>query len=458
MRAIAFVALLLASCGGGGGSDRPVSDPPPMPTPPSSNSAEKPGLDVTAPANPDEVVARALRTVSEIRGLPIKGKVDGKYIGRDEMVRRVKEQIHRDIPEKVLVAQDEILFSLGTVSADFDYETSILGLMGTQLAGFYDPKEKAMYMAQDLVGIERDATLAHELVHALQDQHYDLEKLISFKEDAGDEQTAIHALAEGDATSAMFDHVMAARGGRATDLGDEMLALQIRGSMEISPETQNVPTIVKRSVISPYVDGTMFVHWARRRDGWRAVDEAWKNPPKTTEQLLHPEKYAAREPGVAIAVPLPDPQGPKDVIFKDIFGEQSLRLLFEEWMPRRRAVESASDWGGDRIAVFRDDKRFAVAWHVQFDTEAAAVRGLEAFARGVLRDKVDVSAEEGAKAAKKGKLCRERKDAGPYAALRTGKHIAIVAGPYDRPSPTTARSAGTCANALKWAKSIADQR
>jgi hypothetical protein len=429
-----------------------------MPTPPASSSSDAPHLDVTKAANPDEIVASALRTVSEIRGLPIKGKVTGRYIRREEMVSRVKEQIHREIPEKVLVAQDELLFALGTVPASFDYEKSILGLLGTQLAGFYDPKEKAMYMAEDLVGLERDATLAHELVHALQDQHYDLETRIQFKEDAGDEQTAIHALAEGDATSAMFDHIMASRGGHATDLGDEMIGLQIRGSMELSPETANVPTILKRSVISPYVDGVLIVHWARRKGGWRAVDDIWRKPPTTTEQILHPEKLEAREPGESIPVPLADKSGPRDVIYKDIFGEQSVRLLFEEWMPRTAAVKSASDWGGDRIAVFRDGKRFAVAWHLRYDTEPAAIRGLEALARGVLRDKTDITADEGAKAAKKGKVCRERPEAGPYAALRVGKDIAVVSGPYDRPTGETAKSAGSCVAALKWAKSIAIQR
>jgi hypothetical protein len=413
---------------------------------------------VTKPADANEVVMRALKSVSQIRELPIKGEVTGRFIGRTEMISRVKAQIRREIPEKVLLAQNELLFGLGTVSSSFDYEKSILGLLETQLAGFYDPKEKTMYMAQDLVGIERDATLAHELVHALQDQHYDLEKHIAFKEDTGDQQSAIHGLAEGDATSAMLDHVMASRGARATDVSDDLISLQVRGSMEMSPETANVPTILKRSVISPYVDGTLFVHWARRNGGWKAVDEIWKKPPITTEQMLHPEKLQAREPAESIPVPSPAPKGPQDVIYKDIFGEQSVRLLFEEWMPRVAAINAAKDWGGDRIAVFRDGKQFAVAWHLRYDTEPAAEEGLRALARGVLREKTDVSKEAAAKAAAKGQVCRLRADAGPFAVLRSGKDIALVAGPYDRSSTGSPRSTATCASALKWAKAVAAQR
>ncbi len=457
MKALFGVALLVLACGP---SARPPEDPHPQKPEPSASNVvpeDPPRPDVTTPADPNEIVMRALRNVSQIRELSITGKVTGRSIGRDEMVARVKEQIHREIPDKMLFAQNELLFALGTVPGDFDYEKTTLELLGTQLAGFYDPKEKTMFLAKDLVGIERDATLAHELVHALQDQHYDLEKLIAFKEDAGDEQGAIHALAEGDATSAMFDHVLAAKGVKATALNDDLIALQVRSSMELSPETQSAPTIIKRSLIAPYIDGIVFVHWARRRGGWRAVDEIWKNPPTTTEQLLHPEKYLTHEPAEAIAIPVPPPSGPSEVMYRDIFGEESVDLLFEEWMPRHPAAEAASGWSGDRIAVFQDGKRYALAWHLRYDTEVLATRTVEAFARGVLRQKTDISKETAAKAAKSGSVCRARSDAGPFAVFRSGRDIALVAGPYDR-SAGAPRSASSCANALKWAKSVATQR
>jgi hypothetical protein len=95
---------------------------------------------------------------------------------------------------------------------------------------------------------------------------------------------------------------------------------------------------------------------------------------------------------------------------------------------------------------------------LRYDTEAAAEEGMQAMARGVLRDKTDVSRETAVKVAKKGQLCRLRSDAGPFAALRSGKDIALVGGPYERPASGSPRSAGTCAGALKWAKAVAAQR
>ena len=169
----------------------------------------------------------------------------------------------------------------------------------------------------------------------------------------------------------------------------------------------------------------MLVNGLRRSGGWAEVDRIWKNPPKTTEQLLHPDKLAKREPAEPIPVPAAPPGGPSDAIYRDILGEQSVRLLFEEWMPRKVAMESASEWAGDRVVVLRDGKRFALGWHLRYDTPPAAERGLQAFVRGVLQKPEGggadnrVSPEAAAKAAKSGSVCRERPNAGPFAVVRT---------------------------------------
>src|SRR6185436_3813647 len=94
------------------------------------------------------------------------------------------------------------------------------------------------------------------------------------------------------------------------------------------------PPIIVRSVMAPYSDGIELVHWARRRGGWAAVDELWRNPPTTSEQMLHPEKLLAREPAEPIGVPVAPPAGPSAVLYHDVMGEQSVRLMFEEWLPR----------------------------------------------------------------------------------------------------------------------------
>jgi hypothetical protein len=403
------------------------------------------------------VVARALDIVARLRELAPKGPVKGRTIDRAAMVAHVKQQIRTEIPPDVVLAQNEMLFGLGVVDSKFDYEAAILALMTSQLAGFYEPKDKTMYLAADLGEPERGATLAHELVHALQDQHYDLGRHIKHRDDATDEQSAVHALAEGDATSAMLDQMLAARGMRATDMSDELISLEARGAMEM--DAADVPSIVKRSLISPYVDGVIFVHALRRRGGWAGVDSAWRALPKSTEQILHPEKLYANELPEKVSIPAAAPKKPLKELYHDVMGEQSLRLLLEEWMPRKVAVSAASDWAGDRIAVFREGQRFALAWRVRYDRVSAAERGHEAFARGVLRKEgasVEVVGAPEAKAAiQSGQICRERAQRGPFAALRKGRDVVIVIGPYERGS--SPKSAANCAGALAWARVISAQ-
>ncbi|MBK7578734.1 MAG: hypothetical protein IPI67_00895 [Myxococcales bacterium] len=453
--------LLLVSCGPAPTAEAPHASPTAPPANPLVEAVDA-GVGASPEAEADRIVAGALRVVERHRELAAKGPVKGHSISRAEMVAFVKKELATEVPPAIIGAETQMLFALGVVPASFDYEESLLELMGSQLAGFYDPKQKAMFLARDLPPAERSATLAHELVHALQDQHYDLEKRLKFREDSGDEQSAIHALAEGDATSAMLDHVLATRGLRAVDVSDEIISLEARGAIELSMESANVPGILKRSVVSPYIDGLSFVNWSRRRGGWASVDAIWRDLPSTTEQLLHPEKYVSREKAEPVPIPSAPPGGPTEVIYRDILGEQSVRILLEEWMPRRAAAESASDWAGDRVAVFRKENQYALAWHLRYDNEAAATRGLAAFARGVLRPAGARPAEyvspDRAKAAAKAKhVCAERSAAGPIAAVLAGRDVALVAGPFAREGAGP-KGLSKCAEATRWAGAVAKQR
>ncbi|MEP7048723.1 MAG: hypothetical protein ABJB12_00155 [Pseudomonadota bacterium] len=413
----------------------------------------------------EQTVAGALAFVSALRELPATGPVKGRVITRDEMVARVEHEVDEEVPPAVVKASGEILFALGAVPASFNYRQGLLDVMRSELLGFYEPHEKTMFLGADLHGQELDATLWHELVHALQDQHYGLEKLLNFSADAGDWQGAVHALAEGDATSAMFDALFADKGLRAPDLPDSMMNLQAALSAGV---VQQVPAIIKRSVIAPYVDGLAFVNEARRRGGWQAVDAIWGRLPASTEQILHFEKYQAQELPENIPLLAPDAVGPNAATYSDIYGEEALRILFEEWMPARAAHEAASGWAGDRITAFADTSgATSVAWRIRYDSDAAALGGLRAFARGALAAEDQAPDSRGRlsefvpglaaeRATLGGQVCRERHTRGPFAVFRHGRDVAVTLGPFRR-NPASALSDGKCADALKWAAALATQ-
>jgi len=405
----------------------------------------------------DAKLGRALAYVSEVRQLAAKSEVRGQLIRRDEIERFIVHQIDEEAPKDVLAATEALLYGFGTVDADFDYRKTVIALMTSQLLGFYDPKRKTFFVGGDLSGDEADATLWHELVHALQDQHYDLSRLTDWEPDRGDSQAAAHALAEGDATSAMLDALMKPRGGSALDLPDGVL----RAEAVLGAAALTAPQILVRSLIAPYADGLTFTNHLRQRGGFAAVDAVWRALPVSTEQLLHPEKYFAAEAPLIVPLPSPPPHLPElKERFHDVMGEQGVRLLLEEWLPAGTAAAAASDWGGDRLAVFSDEprQRWAVGWHLRFDSSAAAQRALEAWARSApLTDRTAVGNAPAIppKVAVKGdSLCRTRHTQGPIALVRRGSDLAVTVGPLER-NGVAVKPDPDCAPALAWARTIA---
>lgn len=442
----AVLAVLLSGCGGRALAPerRPSSEPPrstSVPAPPSASAPAAPQSNTDAASR---IVNAALAEVARIRELAAKAPVRSVLVSRKDMAPRVREAIGREVPADIVAAEGDLLIALGVVPVTFDYVNAVVELMTAELAGYYEPLDQTMYLASDLGGPEQHATLAHELVHALQDQHYGLGPLLEFRPDASDVQGAVHALAEGDAMSAMLDQLLEAKGQKATDIPETLLAVQARAAAQFSSGVKNVPDILKRSLIAPYIDGLAFVHFLRRRGGWAEVDRAWQHLPESTEQLLHPDKFIARERPTTVAVPPAPPGGPSTVSMHDVEGEQTLRILFEEWLPRRPAADAASAWSGDRAAVFREDGRVAVALHVRYDDGNAAARGFDAFKTAIAAQANDRTTAE------QKTVCADRVDRGPLLVARKGSDVALVAGPY-LVKAGRASSSSDCRGAAGWA-------
>lgn len=368
--AASLLLLSIASCSPASRQDTLEPPAAPIPSPQSSTSpAPAPSAD-QAPDPAEAQVHAMLQVVSRLRELPVRGPVRSATIDRPTMLSQLRQNVHDEIPAEVVRGQGEFLRAFGFLPPGFDFEAGLYRLMESQLAGYYDPDRKAMFLMDDLSASEADATLAHELVHALQDQHYDLAPRLKYHPDANDAQSAVQSLAEGDATSAMLDYVLAKQDRDALSIPDSLIDAQIAAGIALSPALASSPSILRNSLVSPYLDGVQLVHALRRRGGWAAVDAVWKNPPATTEQLLHIEKLDAREPAESVATPPLQALGSGwRETYRDVYGEQGVRLAFEEWMPRRAAAKAAAGWAGDRavLAVDPSGKRLAAAWRIRFD-------------------------------------------------------------------------------------------
>ena len=381
-----------------------------------------------------EMVAR----VSRARGLPALREVPIKVLNRDQILARIKMHVDEDVPKDSILDEGEALAALELVPTEYDFLEGSYRLIQGRIAGFYEPEDRTMYLVDDLDDDEAEETLAHELDHALQDQTYPLAPMMKYAPGQADRLGAVHALVEGDAMSAMYDVVA----GSAFNVSDKLFQGLATASTALSAEGSAAPYVLQASLIAPYADGFSFVQALRTRGGWPAVDNAWRSLPDTTEQLLHIEKYAAREPAIPVAVPPIDALGPGfRATLDDVMGEQSLRITIEAWAGRSVAIPAAAGWGGDRYVVARRDAgalhEVALGWHLVFDT----VKDADEMA-AVLEKRF-------------GKACKERALLGPLSWARKGRELAITGGPFERSAAGAApRSAGTCKTTVGWARGL----
>ncbi|MEO7113599.1 MAG: hypothetical protein ABI183_24385, partial [Polyangiaceae bacterium] len=211
-----------------------------------------------ANAKEDRLIAKMLKKVSQVRELQAKAPVPGRVLDRSELIARVRGHVDKEVPKTAIVNEGLALQMFGFVPTKFDYEAETYKLLEAQLAGYYEPADKTMYMASDLEDDSAKATLAHELVHSLQDQYWDLASKSKYLPGQDDTSEARSALAEGDATSAMMDVLLLGSGKTALDLPADLFTEQMLTSMS-QGTTANEPHAMVASLVAPYVYGTRFV-------------------------------------------------------------------------------------------------------------------------------------------------------------------------------------------------------
>jgi hypothetical protein len=456
----AALAASLAGFACKSGPSAPAAAPAPASPPIAQSSAaatpDPPPAPASAGTRETRLIARMLKRVQTARGLQATKSVPGVLLDRAALIAQVKEHVSRELPPEAIRNEGLALQLLGFVPTQFDYEAAEYRLLEAQLAGYYEPADGTMYMASDLGDEEADATLAHELVHALQDQHWNLQERSKYRPGEGDRSEAVSALAEGDATSAMFDVIIertSPKGGKtALDLPDDLFAEQIRQGMSQGPAA-DAPHVMRSSLAAPYIYGTLFVHALRRHGGWEAVDRAWSDPPTTSEQIMHVDKWLAHEPALKVEAPTFATLGPGwKLADQDSEGELGARVAFEEWMDAPRAAQASVGWGGDRGVLVANGDRAAFAWRLRYDSgKTRGQRAADVFvaiAKGIDRSLGAPSVSDTSFA------CHERLDRGPLAVGRVGGDLVFVAGPAKTSESGAWKSAGNCAVASKWVREI----
>jgi hypothetical protein len=264
-----------------------------------SSSAQRPVATTTASRNAALVAATqdVLKETSEIRQLSILRPVRSSAQSRAEIERMIMKNLDEESTPAQMHAAEVTLKKLGLAPADFQYRALMVRLLTEQVAGYYDPKTGEFHLADwiDLDG--QKPIMAHELTHALQDQHFNLRRFEHWPKGDSDAELAAHALIEGDATLAMALYV-------ANNPLRALAFLKSLGTAGMpSAELEKAPRALRETLLFPYEEG---INWTRslyKQGGWDRVSKAFTDLPQSTEQILHPEKYFAHEAPVKVTLP-----------------------------------------------------------------------------------------------------------------------------------------------------------
>jgi hypothetical protein len=408
---------------------------------------------------PTEALIRYKQAFEQIlpgmRKLPFKREVQRDVTAREDLRAFLVKEIDEEMTPAEFRGQELGMKALGFIPRSMDYKEIMLRAYTEEIAAFYDPHTKKMHLIKEpeakakkepsffekLLGKkagfdkeEQKTVIAHELTHALADQNYDLDAMHKAAKGDDDRDLALSALIEGEATLTMMGAQMKDWSGQqigktpAADLDRVFTLMGPMLALGGGKALREAPPILVESMLFPYLRGLVFCAWLTNEGGWEALGAAYKSPPLSTEQVLHPDKYR-KNPDAPMAVDLGKlDAGPgwKEVT-RNCVGELQLSVLLRD----QDGKAAAAGWDGDSFATFEGpDGLLALVWRSTWDTEADA----REFARDYLRFQSrklgrDVPSPD----AYPDSLRRPHKGT-IFAVERRGRDVAIVEG---FPSPTT---------------------
>jgi hypothetical protein len=327
------------------------------------------------------------RVVDSLRG-PVERATGLRFTSPPRSAMRSREQVRaylirkldEELPPKRLHGLETTYRLFGLLPDTLQLRPLLIDLYTEQVAGFYDPDSATLFGVEGADRTQLSLVLAHELIHALQGQHLPLDSILDAREN-NDRLSAAQAILEGQATLASLDVLAPGHDVAQNPQFWEMYREQVRQQQSSMPVFRRAPLVLRETLIFPYLQGAEFMHWWQgKRRGSMPYGPLM---PVSTEQVLHPERYARGDVPIAIAY-----QQEQGVVYEDVLGEAEIRVIL--------ATLAGSDevqtvvpigWGGDRYRLYQPAEGPALVWHVIWDDARSAERFMRSAAalRGTAR-------------------------------------------------------------------------
>ena len=301
----------------------------------------------------------------------IEAAVGLKYKTPPKLEARTKEQVRAFLearfnesdPASEIAGQQRYLRILGLIPDTMQLRPFLLDLLSEQIVGYYDPKQKVLYVVNGADPAVASVTVTHELVHALQDQYVNLDSIQSLHGD-GDRAGAAQAVIEG---QAVYQQLRIATNNDlgAIPGGWDGIRETVRKTSAQMPLFSRAPFYIQETLVFPYLSGADFV---KRFQETYPGKQPFERMPSSTEQIMHPRAYESTPPDAPTTVTLPALHGATRV-YEDVFGEFGARLfVFNTLRDQGAAVRAGNGWDGDRLMVVRTPKGDGVVWFTVWDT------------------------------------------------------------------------------------------
>lgn len=336
----------------------------------------------SAPARVDnaEFAAAAdevLQQVSEITGLKLLTPLKKTLRSRDEIRAYVIREMDDDKNPAERYGEERSAEAFGLIPKGFDLDHFMIDLLTEQIAGLYDPKAREFYIADWIPIDDQRMVMAHELTHALQDQHFNIESWEKAARPNDDAELARESVLEGSAMAAMVDYMLLGTGRSVEDLPPFDPSV-FAGDLSKSPKLEAAPAFLKDALIFPYYGGLVFSAAILRTSQWKGVSAVFAKPPLSTQQIMHPALYTAGKVPVQVTIPSFEKLLGSDwaKIDENVMGEFGWKEILKQFLGEERATPIAAAWEGDRYALYeqKQTKRLVLVARLRLDNDDHAGR------------------------------------------------------------------------------------
>jgi hypothetical protein len=339
--------------------------------PPSSDSEPETNADFMAAA--DEVLGQ----MSKLTGLKLIKPLKKSLRSREEIRAYVIKEMNEEKNASERYADEKTGEAFGLLPKGFNFDTFMINVLTEQVEGLYDPKTQEFYIADWSPLEDQRMVMAHELTHALEDQHFQIETWERAARPNDDAELARDAVLEGSAMAAMVDYLMLGTSRSLKDLPDFDPSMLI-GDLGSTPTLKTAPPFLKDLLVFPYIAGLNFSAAVMRNTGWDALPGLFERPPASTQQILHPALYKSGKTSAKVSLPnLEKLLGANwTKLDENIMGEFGWREVLKQFLDDGKAKALAAGWDGDLYVLFehKETKKLVLVTRLHLDSEERAAR------------------------------------------------------------------------------------